>query len=46
MLLISLNFKLLFLSFQLYDKNGIVELANEFRDLDVFFRVLKVNDKR
>ncbi|XP_005094954.1 amyloid protein-binding protein 2 [Aplysia californica] len=32
--------------YKLYDKNGLVDLGNEFRDLDVFSRVLKVNNKR
>ncbi|KAK3763675.1 hypothetical protein RRG08_051196 [Elysia crispata] len=32
--------------YKLYDKNGLVELGNEFTDLDVFMRVLRVMNKR
>ncbi|KAK0057214.1 amyloid protein-binding protein 2 [Biomphalaria pfeifferi] len=32
--------------YKLYDKNGLVDLGNEFMDLDVFSRVLRVMNKR
>ncbi|GFR91773.1 amyloid protein-binding protein 2 [Elysia marginata] len=32
--------------YKLYDKNGLVELGNEFKSLDVFMRVLRVMNKR
>ncbi|GFO08684.1 amyloid protein-binding protein 2 [Plakobranchus ocellatus] len=32
--------------YKLYDKNGLEELGNEFKDLSVFMRVLRVKNKR
>ncbi|CAL1529171.1 unnamed protein product [Lymnaea stagnalis] len=32
--------------YKLYDKNGLGDLGNEFKDLDVFSRVLRVMNKR
>ncbi|XP_059146276.1 amyloid protein-binding protein 2-like [Physella acuta] len=32
--------------YKLYDKNGLMDLGNEFKELDIFSRVLKVMNKR